>query len=99
MNVQGIANGIVTVLPRFRHRYLYRKSRTFVLNRFARQSIGAEIGVWEGDFSTQILAAWIPGGYISLTRGSTKALPSFLALFMVDRRDRVSRTWTTSTAP
>lgn len=35
--------------------YQHKKSRDFVLRRFPKNSVGAEIGVWKGDFSQEIL--------------------------------------------
>ena len=40
--------------------YRDKRSRDFVLRRFAKNSVGAEIGVWKGGFSEQILSVVKP---------------------------------------
>ena len=56
MSILGkFAGPVLKPLRHFHHRRSYSKSRNFVLRRFTRHSIGAEIGVWKGEFSAQIL--------------------------------------------
>jgi Methyltransferase domain len=51
---------LLPALRRFRQQRRYAASRHFVLSRFPQCSIGAEIGVWKGEFSSEILHAVNP---------------------------------------
>ena len=51
---------VLKSLHQRRHKVSYARARNYVLDRFPRHSIGAEIGVWKGEFSSEILEAVKP---------------------------------------
>ena len=56
MSVLGkLARPVMRPLRQLRHDHLYARSRNSVLRRFACGTVGAEISVWRGAFSAQIL--------------------------------------------
>jgi hypothetical protein len=53
-NMNLIGHLLAPLIHPFRE-YRDRRSRDFVLKRFPKKSVGAEIGVWKGNFSEEIL--------------------------------------------
>ena len=55
MSILGRLARPIVRLRSHRHHLHRLKSRKFVLSHFARHSVGAEIGVWKGEFSALVL--------------------------------------------
>lgn len=79
--LNNLAKPVVKQLHQFHHQRTYARSRTFVLRRFPRHSVGAEIGVWKGEFTAQILRVVEPKRLHLIDPWEYQSVPEFSRSF------------------
>jgi hypothetical protein len=76
-----LAAPVIEPLRQLRHKRSYASARNFVLGRFPRDSVGAEIGVWKGEFSSEILRAVKPIKFHLIDPWKYQTAPEFSEAF------------------